>query len=102
MAIQMREGTITFPPTTGRRQRRQTTVVFPSSILGNNAQAVLKGYNVNYNNGDHHILELEIDLDTRIVGNTVTVFADLAFRDSSGFFDDSYDGFVNFVVLADI
>ncbi len=31
MALQLREGTLNFPPTTGRRQRTQVTVVLPSA-----------------------------------------------------------------------
>ena len=99
MALQLREGTLNFPPTTGRRQRSQVTVVLPSAVRS--AQAMLKGFNVTYNNGDHHILELEMDLDTSILSNTVTVFGDFVFRDSSGFFDDPYSGWINFVVIAD-
>jgi hypothetical protein len=99
MTLQLREGTLNFPPTTGRRQRAQVTVVFASAVRM--AQAAIKGYNVSYNNGDHHILELEIDLDTTITSNTVTVFGDFVFRDSSGFFDDPYSGWINFVVIAD-
>src|SRR5262245_22441172 len=99
MAIQFREGTLTFPPTTGRRQRANTTVVFGGPVHA--AQAAIKGYNVRYDNGDHHILELEIDLDTPVTANTVTVFGDFVFRDSSGTFDDPYSGFINFIVIAD-
>jgi hypothetical protein len=99
MALQLREGTLNFPPTTGRRQRANTTVVFPTNVRA--AQAAIKGYNVTYNNGDHHILEVEMDIDTTITANTVTVFGDFVFRDSSGFFDDPYSGFINFIVIAD-
>lgn len=100
MTIQFREGTLNYPPTTGRRQRAQTTVVFSGPVRA--AQAAIKGYSVNYNNGDHHILQMEFDLDTSISANTVTVFGDFVFRDSSGFFDDPYSGWINFVVIADV
>jgi hypothetical protein len=43
-------------------------------------QAAIKGYNVTYNNGDHHILEVEMDLDTTILENTVTVFGETCAR----------------------
>jgi hypothetical protein len=100
MAMQMKEGWLTFPSTTGRKQRRETTVVFPTTVRS--AQAVMKGFHVDYNNGDHHILEIEMDLDTTISANTVRVYGDFAFRDSSGYYDDPYDGWINFVVIADI
>lgn len=101
MALQFIEGQLAFPPTTGRRQRLERTVVFGGTVGA--FQAVLKGFNITYNNGDHHILELEIDLDTTRAGtNAITVFVDFVFRDSSGNFDDPYSGFVNFVVIADV
>ena len=100
MALDFREGWLNFPPTTGRRQRENTTVVFPTTIR--RAQAVLKGYNARYDRGNRPLLEIEVDLDTSITGNTVTVFGDLALRDSSGVFDDPYTGWINFVVIADL
>ena len=99
MALDFREGWLTFPPTTGRRQRANTTVVFPTRVL--RAQAVLKGYNIRYDRGDRPLLEIEVDLDTSISSNTVTVFGDFALRDSSGTFDDPYSGWINFVVITD-
>ena len=99
MALRLRENTLIFPPTTGRRQRAQTTVSLPSTVRS--AQAIMKGFNVIYNNGDHHILELEMDLDTTIFANNVTVVGNFVFRDSSGTFDDPYSGWINFVVIAD-
>jgi hypothetical protein len=100
MALEFREGTINFPPTTGRRERRQTSVNFARPVRS--AQVVLKGFNISYNNGDHHILELEIDLDSSISGSMVNIFGDFVFRDSSGYFDDPYSGWINFVVMADL
>jgi len=101
MAVQFREGWLNFPPTTGRRQRAETSVTFPQNVR--TAQVMLKGYNVSYNNGDHHILELEIDLDTvEVIGPTVRIAGDFVFRDSSGNYDDPYSGFINFVVVADL
>ena len=50
--LEMREGWITFPPTTGRRQRLETSVTFPRPVRNGTesndrdvAQVVLKGYN---------------------------------------------------------
>jgi hypothetical protein len=91
MALQLRENALIFPPTTGRRQRAQTTVSLPSTVRS--AQAIMKGFNV--------ILELEMDLDTTIFANNVTVVGNFVFRDSSGTFDDPYSGWINFVVIAD-
>lgn len=100
MALQFREGWITFSPATGRRQRASRTVTFSGNI--NAYQVVLKGYNIRYDNGDHHILELELDLDSSRSGNSITVNGDFVLRDSSGNFDDPYEGWMNFVVMADV
>ncbi len=101
MAIQFREGWITFPSIVGRRGRRQATVHFTRQVRS--AQPVLKGYNISYTRSDRSILELEVDLDTvSVVGNSVTVGADFVLRDNSGHYDDPYDGWVNFVVIADV
>lgn len=100
MAIQFREGWITFPPVTGRRARREATVHFTSNVRS--AQAVLKGQNIRYSNSDKWLLEIEIDLDQSISGNSVTVSCDFVLRDSSGYYDDPYEGWVNFAVIADV
>jgi hypothetical protein len=100
MAIQFREGWLNFGPVTGRRQRESTTVNFSSRVRSH--QVMMKGFNVQYNNGDHHILELEIDLDSSVDDDVVKVDGDFVFRDSSGNFDDPYSGWINFVVVADV
>ena len=100
MALQFKEGWITFPPATGRRQRGSSTVTFSGTIRA--FQVVMKGYNIRYDNVDHRILELELDLDSSRRGSTVTVNADFVLRDSSGNFDDPYEGWMNFVVMADV
>lgn len=99
MAIEFREVTIRFDPTRGQKQRESQTVSFNSRVQ--KAQAMLKGFRAEYNNGDHHVWQQEIDLDTRVSGNTVTVAADFLLRDSSGNIDDPYSGWVQAVVVAD-
>ena len=98
--IAFREGWISFPRTSGRRQRKSTTVNFGRSIVTH--QAMLRGFNIRYDNGDHHILENEIDLDSSVSGATVTVTGDFLLRDSSGNMDDPYRGWINFVVVAEL
>lgn len=100
MALEFREGWISFPRTTGRRQRVSRAVTFSGTV--NTYQVVLKGYNIQYDNGDHHILELELDLDSSRSGSTINVSGDFVLRDSSGHFDDPYEGWMNFVVMADV
>ncbi len=100
MALQFKEGWITFPATTGQRQRLSQTVSFTGPV--NAYQVVMKGYNIRYDDGDHHILELELDLDSTVSGTDVTVTGDFVLRDSSGNYDDPYEGWMNFVVIADV
>lgn len=100
MAMEFRELTIHFDPTRGRKQRESQTAVFNARVQ--KAQAMLKGFRLRYNNGDHHVLEQEVDLDiTSISGNAVTVAADFLLRDGSGNIDDPFSGFVQAVVIAD-
>lgn len=100
MALEFRQLTIHFDPTRHRKQREAQTAVFNAKVQ--KAEAMLKGFRLRYNNGDHHVLEQEVDLDiTSINGNTVTVAADFLLRDGSGFIDDPFSGFVQAVVIAD-
>ena len=100
MAIEFKELTINFDPTKGRKQREQQTAVFSTTVQ--KAQAMLKGFNIGFTDGDHHVWRQEIDLDiTRIDGNAVTVAVDFLLRDSSGNIDDRYDGWVQCIVIAD-
>lgn len=96
-----KELTITFNSAQGSRRRGSATALFNGNVR--TAQAVLKGYNIRYTHSDHPVLEQEIDLDTQMNGaRGVDVFADFALRDSSGLFDDAYQGWVNVVVIADV
>ncbi len=65
------------------------------------AEAILKGFELRYTNGDHHILKEQVALSTRINGNTVEVRADVLLRDGSGNIDDPFDGWVDAVVIAE-
>lgn len=101
MALDFRELTIRFDPTTGRTQRESATAVFGDRVR--RASAALKGVNIGYNNGDHHLLRQEFDIDvTTIVNNTVTVAVDFLLRDNSGNIDDPFSGSVEVLVLADV
>ena len=54
---------------------------------------MLKGFNIKYSDGDHHILAQEIDLDVSRKGNNaVDVSVDFLLR----------DGWVQCVVIADL
>jgi hypothetical protein len=100
MAIEFRELTINFDPTSGRPQRESATAVFNAQVQ--KAQAMLKGFHIQYTSSDRPFWQQQIDLDiTQINNNTVTVAADFLIRDSSGNIDDRYHGWVQAVVVAD-
>lgn len=101
MAIDFRNLQISFDPTRGRAQRESATAVFGSPVR--RANAALKGFNITYNNGDHHLLRQEVDIDvTSVLNNTVTVAVDFLLRDGSGNIDDPYSGSVEVLVIADV
>jgi hypothetical protein len=100
MALEMREVTMNFDFTSGIEQRQESTAVFNAPV--EQAQTMLKGFSIQYGNGDHHILKQEIALDVvSINNNTVTVAANFLLRDDSGNIDDPFGGFVQAVVIAD-
>jgi hypothetical protein len=101
--MQIRRGTIDFSlPLRGSGPRTSSqTVVFPRDVL--HATSGLAGYKIEYSpNDDHHVGRVEIKLDTSISSNTVTVNGTLGLRDWSGNWDDNYDGFIDFLVIADL
>jgi hypothetical protein len=51
---------------------------------------------------DHHVGRLDVRLATSTNANTVTVEGSLGVRDWSGSWDDTYDGIIEFVVLAEL
>jgi len=100
MALQFRSDRIYFDRSTNVRHRERRNVTFDGRVR--TYQAMLRGFNIRYNNGDHHLLEQEIDLDPRLISNNIVeVYADLVLRDNGGF-DDPYSGWIEFVVIADV
>lgn len=95
------EVTINFSASSGAKSRKQETATFNRKVRV--AQAMLKGFNIRYANGDHELLEQEIDLDIKIVrDNNVEVYADFLLRDGSGNIDDKFKGWVQAIVVADL
>ena len=100
MALEMKQVHIPMDITVNTKEREHGTAIFSAKVQ--KAEAMLKGFNIRYTNGDHHVLEQEIDLDiVRIQGNAVEIAADFLIRDSSGRIDDPYTGWVQAVVVAD-
>jgi hypothetical protein len=100
MAMDFRTVNVRFDPTKGQVQREPGTAVFASRVL--KAEAALKGFDIGYTDGDHHILRQEVDIDiTGIRNNAVDIAVDFLLRDSSGNIDDRFNGTVEVLVLAE-
>jgi len=88
-----------FPQTTGRPQSITQAAVFGSRV--NRADAAINGLDIGFSQSDHHLFREQVDVSTTINNNTVNVTVNFALRDSSGFFDDAYNGFVDVLVIVD-
>jgi hypothetical protein len=76
-------------------------VIFPRTVKV--ALVGLTGYWMGYTpNDDRHVGRLVVELSPVVNANVVTVAATLGVRDWSGNWDDSYQGSVDFVVVADL
>ena len=100
MAIDFQRQRFTFPSHSGSAQSLERTFVFPTNLW--RAEAAINGFSFGFSSSDHHLFKQEVDaVVTSISLNTVRVRVNFALRDSSGFFDDSYDGFVDVMVIVD-
>jgi hypothetical protein len=92
---------IVFPEHSGSPQDVNQDFVFPFRV--NSAETFINGFNIGFVRSDHELLRQEINTAVReINNNVVTVRAVFSLRDSSGNFDDPYDGFIDVVVVADV
>ena len=100
MAINIRSGRIVFPSATGLQTIRMVYLVnrHPQACW-----VALSGYQAKYDNSDHHIKTLQVELSTQILttddGPTIYVTARLFLRDKNA--DDRFSGWVDFVLFAD-
>jgi hypothetical protein len=102
MAVAFKSKRIIFDNTSGQSQLEPGSITFPGRTV-RSAEAAIKGYNIAFADGDHHVLQTQIDIDMgTIVGDTVNFNVDLVLRDGSGFFDDRYGGWVEVLVIADV
>ena len=100
--MEIRNGSIFFPRGrgSGPRTANATPVVFPRQVL--RATVGITGYTAQFLPDDHHLGQLRVQLNSAVLGNTVSVLATFGLRDWSGDWDDDYTGTVNFVVLAEL
>jgi hypothetical protein len=80
--------------------RLYRTVTFSGHVRA--AQTSLKSFDIQYGRSDHHLRQLEVDVDSGVSEHAVTVSADLHLRDSSGNIDDPFGGKVKIAVLVDV
>jgi len=101
MALAFRDAVITFDQTTGQEQVEPGSATFNTRV--NRAGVSIKGFDVRFNNGDHHLLRERIDVENvRLEGNDVKFIVRFQLRDNSGNFDDPYSGRVTLLVTADV
>jgi hypothetical protein len=100
MPVDFRSFRFTFPSRSGFAQSAEHTFDFPSNI--NRAETFINGFNMGFTSNDHELFRQEVNTGIqRVVEDTVTVRAIFSLRDSSGTFDDAYDGFIDVVVVVD-
>jgi hypothetical protein len=102
MAIDFRRPpSITFDPTRGQVQTEFTSAIFNSRVV--RAEVALNGFDITFNNGDHHLLREIIDASIDSVQDrTVRVKVNYLLRDDSGNIDDPYSGRVDVLVIAEV
>jgi len=98
MAIDFQRQRFSFPSHSGSAQNQEHTFVFGTNVI--KAEAAINGFNFGFSSSDHHLFRQEVDaVVTGITLNTVRVRVNFALRDSSGVFDDKYDGFVDVMLI---
>ena len=100
--MQVRNGSITLPRFKGSGPRSNfADVTFTNPVT--TAVAMLSGFQASFssNDGDHHLGNLDIRLNSVVTGNAVRVTATFGLRDWSGSWDDNYEGQVLFAVVTD-
>jgi hypothetical protein len=92
-------GTLSFSSQNGSGPRTiNENVRFGSDLQ--NAAAVLTGFLGRFTSADHELLQLEVDLQSQLpAANQLQVSGTYGLRDSSGNWDDSYDGHIRYAGL---
>lgn len=100
--MQIRTGSITFGTFENSGPRSDFVDVTFSAAL-TQATAILTGMDVKFSpsEGDHHLGNLDIRLNTTVTGATVRVTATFGLRDWSGNWDDRYEGQIFFAVIGE-
>jgi hypothetical protein len=100
--MEIRTGSIAF----GRAQDVSPRTASQDETFASNvaqATAVLTGTEFGFSpQDDHHLGEVDIKVDSNVLGNIVRVTATLGVRDWSGDVDDDYEGTVFYAVIAEL
>jgi hypothetical protein len=102
MPVAFRTTRITFDQTKGF-QNEPATVVFKTKVRS--AGLAINGYKIQFDDGDHHLQSLEInilDSKMKLEGTTVSFSVDFAMRDNDLGFTHPFDGYVDVLVIADV
>jgi hypothetical protein len=78
----------------------QATAVFPRTVL--RAAAALTNYSVGFSGDDHHVGNLQLQVDPIVNGDAVIVNVTFGLRDWSGNWDDNYQADVEVAVIAEL
>jgi hypothetical protein len=101
MALSLLNYKVEFDSTKGKIQHEHGSVTFSSNVIV--ADAALKGYDIKFSSGDHHLSELEISIqEVSKTGPTVNFTVYFLMRDASGDIDDPFEGWVDILVIADL
>lgn len=101
MSLVFGRGSVLFDPTRGQTQTQVGAVPFPTTVKS--ADVSIAGFDIRYNNGDHHLLRQMVEAKIeRIKDRTVFFRVDFLLRDSSGSIDDPFSGTVDVLVFADV
>jgi hypothetical protein len=92
-------GTLNFPRASGSGPRTlNETVRFGNAAR--NAAAALTGFMARFSTEDHHLLQLEADVASQSPGpSQLQISGTYGLRDSSGNWDDAYDGLIRHAAL---
>jgi len=79
MAISMAKLHFDFPSVTGPQQLQSRKIDFGRTVQ--NMAVILQGFDIQYNNGDHHVLQESIEVSGFVLGRSVVdVFAFILLR----------------------
>jgi hypothetical protein len=92
-------GTLNFPSRSGSGPSSiNESIRFASNV--EETASMLTGFHARFTTEDHHLLQLEVDLRAQLPSaNQLQVTGTYGLRDSSGHWDDRYDGLINYIGL---